>query len=371
MIVATALLENWMRRYYFDTEIDIGSSGVYSFSMAELKQLVGLSQEEIDGIVFDDSKTLGGTGLREAIAGRWGGGDAERVIATHGSSEAIFLTMHALVRPGDEVLVLDPVYQQFHSLAESAGGLCKPWPLRFEQKFAPDVEEAKRLIGDRTKMVVVNFPHNPTGASVSPAECEELVRAASRVGAYLVWDAAFSDITYDGPPLPDPSAGYERAVSLGTLSKSYGLPGLRLGWCLASREVLEQFVHLRDYLTLHLSPLVELVAQRVIERADALLDIRRREAHANRATLLAWAEENGELVEVVPPGGGVCVFPRLRGVSDVEAFCHRLAQEFKVLLVPGNCFGRPEHVRLGFGGRPPELSEGLSRLSGLLKTYAA
>jgi len=119
MEIASARLESWMRQYYFDTDIDIGSSGVQGYSLAEIRQLLGLSQTELDNIVFEDSRTLGAPELREAIARKWSDGDPERVMATHGSSEAIFLIMNALVRTGDEVLVLDPCYQQLYSIAEA------------------------------------------------------------------------------------------------------------------------------------------------------------------------------------------------------------------------------------------------------------
>ena len=368
--IAPALLEEWMREYYFKTEFDIGSSGVQSFSLGEIRELLGITQSELDNIVFDDSETLGGFGLRKAIAERYGNGDPERVIATHGSSEAIFLIMTALLNPGDEVVVLDPCYQQLFSIAKSIGCRLKFWPLRFENGFIPDVEEAKSLITARTRMVVVNFPHNPTGASLTSEQQEELVKATAAVGAYLVWDAAFAEITYDSARLPDP-VQYERSISMGTLSKSFGLPGLRVGWCLASADVLERFAKLRDYTILHLSPLIELIAQRTIEQAQVVVGERQRQANANLGILKVWCDEHRDFVEWIPPRGGVCSFPRLRRISDVETFCHRLARSYGVLLVPGSCFNKPFHVRLGFGGATPKLMEGLSRFSTLLKVTAA
>jgi len=368
--IAPALLEEWMREYYFKTEFDIGSSGVQSFSLGEIRELLGITQSELDNIVFDDSETLGGFGLRKAIAERYGNGDPERVIATHGSSEAIFLIMTALLNPGDEVVVLDPCYQQLFSIAKSIGCRLKFWPLHFENGFIPDVEEAKSLITERTRMVVVNFPHNPTGASLTSEQQEELVKATAAVGAYLVWDAAFAEITYDSARLPDP-VQYERSISMGTLSKSFGLPGLRVGWCLASADVLERFAKLRDYTILHLSPLIELIAQRTIEQAQVVVGERQRQANTNLGILKGWCDEHREFVEWIPPRGGVCSFPRLRRISDVETFCHRLARSYGVLLVPGSCFNKPFHVRLGFGGATPKLMEGLSRFSTLLKVTAA
>jgi capreomycidine synthase len=362
-----AQLEGWMRQYYFDTEIDIGSSGVQSFSLRELREMLGITTDDLDAVVFDDSCTLGGDGLRQAVATRWAHGRTESVMATHGSSEAIFLVMNALLNAGDEVIFLDPSYPQLFSIAESIGCRMQPWRLRFERQFAPDLEELKSLINARTRMVVVNFPHNPTGATLTPEAQRELVSAVARVGAYLVWDGAFTELVYERAPLPDPALTYERAVSLGTLSKAYGLPGLRVGWCVAAPAVLERMVHLRDYITLHLSPLVELIAQRAVERADLLLAERLPQARRNLDLLSAWAAAQGEGIEWARPQGGVSSFPRLPGVRDVRAFCHQAGQAGRVLLVPGHCFGHPRHVRLGFGGATGELEKGLARLSSLLK----
>lgn len=362
-----ALLEDWMRDFYFDTEIDIGSSGVEDWSMAEVRRFLDLSHEELDALVFHDSRTLGGPEIRQAVADRWGDGDPERAIATHGATEANFLVMAALLEKGDEVVVLDPIYQQLHSIAESLGCRMRRWPLRPENGFQPDLDDARKVIGPGTRMIVVNFPHNPTGATVTAEGQRELIGLASRAGAYLVWDMAFSDLVYESEPLPEPGASYDKGISMGTLSKAYGLPGLRVGWCLAAPEVLQRFIVVRDYLTLHLSPLVELIAARAIRRGDRLVEPRLRQARDNRERLRTWVEENAGLVSWVPPLGGVCAFPRLERVDDTIDFCRRFGEEDKVLLVPGEAFGAPGHVRLGFGGNPAQLGEGLRRLAGALR----
>ena len=361
-----ALLEDWMRDYYFDVEIDIGSSGVEDYSLSELRHLLGIAPEELDGIVFHDSRTLGGPEVRRAIAERWAGGQVERVIVTHGATEANFLTMNALLERDDEIVVLDPLYQQLHSIAETIGCRLVRWPLRFEEGFVPDLDVARRLIGPRTRMVVVNFPHNPTGATMTPDQQRELIELCARCGAYLVWDMAFADLIYDGSPLPDSGLFYERAVSMGTLSKAYGLPGLRLGWCLAHPDVLQRFIRIRDYLTLHLSPLVEMIAERAIRGGDLLLEPRKAQARKNRDLVERWIIDQQGRVDWVRPAGGVSAFPRLNGVSDVTDFCRRLSRTERVLLVPGTCFGFPQHVRLGFGGSTRSVEEGLQRLSGAL-----
>jgi capreomycidine synthase len=364
--IRPAQLERWMRKYYFETRIDIGSSGVESFTFGELRELIGLHEQDLDHILFDDSRTQGGSGLLEAIAKQFADGNSQRVMATHGSSEAIFMVMHALLRAGDEVVVLDPCYQQLYSIAESIGCQLKPWRLRFERQFIPDLDEARQIITSRTRMVVVNFPHNPTGVTVSVEQQKELISIAAESGAYLVWDAAFAQLTYDRPPLLEPGRWYDKSVTLGTLSKASGLPGLRVGWLIAQPEVIEHCIHLRDYLTLHLSPMIEFIAQRAIENTDKLVAARSNQARVNREIVAEWVNRQKEKVEWVCPESGVCAFPRLNSAANVEELCHRLAQQYGVLLVPGYCFNYPSHVRLGFGGPTDDLVEGLSILSGLL-----
>ena len=365
-----ALLEEWMRLYYFAVDADLGSSGVSDCSLAEVRALAGIGVEELDAVVFHDSQTLGGPGVRRAIARRWAGGDVDRVMVTHGSTEAIFLLMNALLRPGDEVVVLDPVYPGLGDVVRAMGCRLVPWTLRWERGWRPDPGELDGAVTARTRMIVVNFPHNPTGATLTPGEQDALLAVAARAGAWLLWDGAFADLTYDAPPLPDPSPRYERAVSLGTLSKGYGLPGLRVGWCLAAPEVLERMTRVRDYTTLHLSPLVELVAERVIDAADLVLERKRAVARRNRQRVQRWMDEQGGAITWTPPAGGVCGFPRLHEVADVEAFCHALAREQRVMLVPGTCFGTPGHARLGFGGATEVLEEGLGRLAEALRPAA-
>ncbi|MGH3761084.1 capreomycidine synthase [Actinophytocola sp.] len=364
MHVDVALLEEWMRRYYFDTDIDIGSSGAGTFSFEQVRRLTGLTLEDLDRVRFDDSQTLGGFGVRAAVAERSTGGDLDRVMVTHGSSEANFLVMHALLEPGDEVVVLDPAYQQLHGICTAIGCRLRRWRLRPEDGFAPDLAALRHLVTERTRMVVVNFPHNPTGVSLHPEQQRELVEIVAGSQAYLVWDAAFAEITYDAPPLPPPDF-YPRAVTLGTLSKNYGLPGLRVGWCLAAPEVLSRCVRMRDYVSLHLSPLVELIAQRVIAEADRFVANRRELAATNLDVLEKWVADHDPGARMTRPAGGVCAFVEFPAAADLAETCRGLAERQRVLLIPGRCFGPAydHYARLGFGGPSDELETGLRRVS--------
>jgi aspartate/methionine/tyrosine aminotransferase len=150
------------------------------------------------------------------------------------------------------------------------------------------------------------------------------------------------------------------------LSKAYGLPGLRVGWCIAPPDVVTACASVRDYTTLALSPMVELVALRAVQNADALLQPRLTQARHNLGLLDEWMSAHKDRVSWVRPEAGVVAFPRLLDVPAVDDLCHRLMREHGVLLVPGTCFGRPGHVRIGFGGATHELVQGLSALSQLI-----
>jgi capreomycidine synthase len=364
-----ALLEDWLRDRYFVATADLSSSGVEPWSFGELRAVVGLDPADLDAVRFTDSASLGDERLRAAIADRFTGGAAARVMVTHGSSEGIFLVMNALLDPGDHVVVVEPAYHALTDVAAAIGCDVTPWRLRADENFRPDLDALARLLTPRSRMVVVNLPHNPTGATVSAAQQRELVELVRGNGSFLVWDGAFTELTYDATPLPDPTGWYERAISFGTLSKAYGLPGLRVGWCLADPGLFQRVLPLRDRLTLAISPLVELVATQVVRHADALLADRLRPAARNRRTLRDWAATMPDLVELPPPTAGVTAFPRLL-VGDVDAFCTSLFDAEGVLLVPGSCFGHPDRVRLGYGGNTRDFELGLEKVGALLRKVA-
>jgi capreomycidine synthase len=366
MRLAPARLEQWYRDHPPDTLVDLSSSGVAPYSFAELRRLAGFEQEELDALVLGDSTSLGGAGIRRALADRFAGGDASRVMATSGSNEAIFLLLSTLLEPGDEVVVLEPAYHTLASVPALAGARLRTIPLGGEGAFVVDIDLLCEAVAGGARAVVVNFPHNPTGVTLSAEEERRLVDAVEDAGAYLVWDAAFAELTHDGPPLPDPAVLSPNSLSVGTLSKAYGLPGLRVGWCVGPPDLLTATIGLHDATTLFLSPLVEALAERVLDNAERFLRPRFAAARRNLQLLEQWVAEHPELVRWTAPRGGVCAFPFLPLVDDVESFCRRIAVEAGVLLVPGTAFGRPGHVRLGFGGLAKEFEEGLDRLGDAL-----
>ncbi|MEV8638674.1 capreomycidine synthase [Streptosporangium sp. NPDC051023] len=367
--ISPALLEDWLRERYFTLPVDISSSGVQNYSLGQLRDILGITMRDLDRVEFRDSPSVGCLPLREVIAERFGEGRAETVMVTHGSTEALFLALAAIISPGDEIVVLQPVYHSLYSIAETLGARLRVWRLDPEDGFTPDLDRFRDLLNERTRAVLVNFPHNPTGATLSAAAYEEFLALIARRGCYLLWDGAFTELVYDGPPLPDPRERLERAVSVGTLSKAYGLPGLRVGWCLAPTELLTTMIKVRDYVSICTSPLAEFLATAVLRDGDRVVGRRLRQAAVNREILCAWALDNQEHIELPLPHGGVSAFPAVRGVADVREICGDLEAR-GVLIVPGFCFGYPDRMRIGFGGPTDVLNAGLLAISQVVRGTA-
>ncbi len=367
MQLEKALLEDWMRTFYFNTLYDLGSSGVKNFSIKELFDFIGLKSSDLETIILNDSETFGNSELRQSIANRWGDGDLSSVLVGNGSNEVIFIMLSTLLSRSDEVIILKPIYHTLGKLAESICGNVKEWVLEPSENFQPNLNNLKKLVSSKTKMIIVNFPHNPSGVSLSTSELDDLINVASQVGAFLVWDAAFQEIVFDGVHLKNPYLSYNKTVYIGTVSKCYGLAGLRLGWCISDPKIIERCDRIKDYTSLYVSPLNEFIGIHAIENIDKLLSIIVPHINKNYQTLSLWLTEHNDKINGALPRGGVSAFLKILGCDDTQDFCIKLAREKKTLLVPGKCFGHPEFVRLGFGALPQNFQEGLNNLSHLLR----
>ncbi|MEV6412982.1 capreomycidine synthase [Kribbella sp. NPDC051718] len=365
--VPAAALEDWFRVRYFDARVDISSSGVHPYTLGEVRELTGTTAEELDELAFRDSPSSGQEKLRTALSKRFEPGPGHEPLVCNGSTEAILLAVSALdLGAGDEVVVTTASYHALTALAASAGATLVRWELDLTGG-RPDLDALRSLVGPRTRAVVLNFPHNPSGITLTAAEYDELLAIVGSSDAYLLWDAAFAELVHDAEPLPDPSRTIERCVSFGTLSKAYGLPGLRVGWCIAPSTLARELVRMRDYVTLNTSPLLEEIAARVVENADAVLGPRLAEVRANRATVVDWLAAHRDIVAGFAPGGGVTFFPQVLGVENTRPLCEVLADEHGVLTVPGDCFDHPDRIRLGFGAPGPDVAAGLDVLARVIR----
>ena len=361
-------VERWFAKYEFTTEINIAESCVKPLTPAELCAIAGL---DVAGLLGDEPigyvDAAGSPGLRTLISGMYPGSGPEEVLVTHGAIEANFVLHSALVEPGDIVICQFPAYQQLFEVARSRGADVRFWRLRPEDGFLPSIDDLRALAKGRVRLIVLNSPHNPTGVVLDTARLREIIDIADRCGAMVHVDEVYHGIFYR-PPVPTARALDPRVIVTSSMSKAYGLPGVRLGWVSAPAGVIDACVVVRDYTSICPSYLSERVSSTVLERRDAFLARSLSLANTNFNLVKEWMAANSEFVSWVPPEGGVVCFPAYASPLRSEPFCSRLAEERGVLLVPGTCFDTEGRFRLGFGYGTEKLREGLSRLGSFFGT---
>lgn len=357
-----APLEDWYRNNYFNNEIDISGSGVEDYTFQEIQKIAGFSFGELDNYRISDAQTVGSQAIRTLLAEQFGTGDPGMAMVTNGANEGLQLVVRALLGEGDELITLGPCYHCHDKIAESMGCVVKKWNLSKLDDFALDIAQLESLISQETKALCLNFPHNPTGKTISQEMLDRIVELARQNDVFLIWDAVFQELVYDRPPLVDPIHSYLKTVTLGTFSKAYGAPGLRFGWVIGPTEVVAACVRQKDYGNLFVAPLVEFAAEKMLEKLDLFSRPRLIQAAENRKTVQQWLKETASDISWSQPEGGVCGLIKLpEHVNDIE-FCTQLLEKTGVLLVPGRCFDMPGHARLGFGGNSQKLIKGLSYL---------
>lgn len=304
--------------------------------------------------------------LIEAIAERYGVG-ADRVATGGGAAGANFLALAALVRPGDAVLVESPGYDPLGGAARLLGAEVHTFERTFEQGWALDPERVATALTPRTRAVVVTNPHNPSGVHADAATLDAVAEVAASVHARVIVDEVYLEALTDVDTTPA-AVRSERFVSTSSLTKCFGLAGLRLGWILADPETTERARRARDVVDGNGPSPSESLAALAFRNADRLIERARSILQPNGRLLRDFVEGRDELTWVRPAGGAVA-FPRLAGVDDTSAFVQLAQDEFEVGLVAGRFFGAPRHFRVAIGGKPEMVRGGLDALGRALDAH--
>ena len=297
--------------------------------------------------------------LVEAIAARYGV-SPEMVASAQGASGANFLVYLALVQPGDDVLVERPGYDPLMGAVERLGGRVTRFDRRFEDGYRLDPEAIRHAVTPRTRLIVITNTHNPTGVMAREEDLDEVGRVAEEVGARVLVDEVYLD-SVPGPARRPAAARAPVFITTSSLTKSYGLAGLRCGWVIASPDVAERVHRARDIVDGTGSFPAERLSALAFAHLDCLAARARSILDPNLARVRAFLATRGDLA-CVQPDGGTTVFPRLRRCADASSFVDRLAAEHDTGVVPGHFFQAPAHFRVGFCGTPGTLEEGLKRL---------
>jgi aspartate/methionine/tyrosine aminotransferase len=353
MRLADFELERFFARHEFSAPYLLCASDVEGYPMADLLALAdGETRALWDGLRLGYTESAGHPLVRAAIAALYEDVTPDEVLVFAGAEEAIFVTANVALSPGDHAIVVWPAYQSLHEVARSVGADVSLHELHESEGWAIDIARLRGQLTPRTRLIVVNAPHNPTGMLADEATLRSLVHLAADAGATLLSDEVYRFLERD--PADRLPAGVDlgrHVVSLGVMSKSFALAGLRIGW-LATHDgaLLERAVRLKDYTTICSSAPSEILALIALRAREAVLARSRSIVEANLALLDPFFDRWVGTVSWIRPRGGSIGFPRLRAGLDVERFADELLGTEGVLIAPGSVFGHPgNHFRLGFG----------------------
>lgn len=351
-------LENYFSKWEFTARYHLAASDIESFSIAELLQLANdTERERFASLWLGYTQTWGAPALREQIAATYEQAGARDVLCFAGAEEGVYVAMRVLLKPGDHAIVVVPNYQAAETLPLQ---ICEVTGVALDAtaNWSLDVDQLIDQIRPGTRLISINFPNNPTGALIPRSDFDALVEVCDKKGIYLFSDEVYRLMEHDeSHRLPQAADVLERGVSLNVMSKSYGLPGLRIGWIACrDREVLHAMERYKHYLSICNSGPSEQLAIIALQARDQIVARNRALLADNRDLLDAFFGQYQELFDWRAPDAGCVAFPRYTG-GDTNAFCERLVQNAGVLLLPPKLFRSelmatpPDRFRIGFGRR--------------------
>ena len=363
-----------MTRHETHVKYDIAESGILPMTTAELLDMLppadrAAALDRLLALPLSYSEARGTEELRGLLAATYARGDAEHILVTTGAIEANFLLFNELLNPGDHVIAPYPAYQQLYSVPRAIGCDVSLWKVGPETGYQYDVDALERLVTSRTRLIVVNTPHNPTGAMLSPADARRVYALAESVGATILGDEAYRWLAVPGgaefaTPFFDMG---EHGISVGTLSKPFGLPGLRIGWIAGPPDLVRRCWGLRDYITLSPGKLNDALACIAVSHRERVVERNTRIITANLSTATTFMAEHAPILSWTPPRGGLLALIKYDLPMPSLELADKLAVERSVMLAPGSAFGYEHHLRLGIGQTPEIFEEGLKRAGALFE----
>ncbi len=364
-------MERWQSTWEHRVEFNLSESGVHPLSTRELLEMGGdegtALADELLEIRHGYGQSNGSDELRSRIAALYDDADESGILVTVGGAEANFAALWRMLDEGQDWAAILPTYMQIPGLVRNLGGDLHPVRLRESEGWQPDPDEVGRAFAEGARVLLVTNPSNPTGVRLDEERRSAIVEHAARHGAWIVADEVYSGAEVDGRTTPSFHGQYPRVVVTQSLSKAYGLPGLRIGWAVASPEVAADLWARTDYTTITPATLSDRLATLALEPTvrARILERTRRIISANRERLAQWVQGQGDRFSYHPPEAGAIAFLRYRGSVGSSEVAERLRVEESVLIVPGDQFGMDGFLRIGFGNPAPELDEALGRISSL------
>ncbi len=361
-------MERMMSKWENVVEYNLSESGVHPVKLTELVDDPALV-EELLATELNYPQANGLVELRENIAALYPGASPDNILVTVGCAEANYITLHTLLAPGDEMVMMLPNYMQIWGIAHNYGVQVKSFHLKEERGWAPDLDELNEVVSPRTKLIAVCNPNNPTGYILTQQEMDAVVAAAERVGAWLLADEVYSGAEHlTDTETPSFWGRYDRVLAMNSLSKAYGLPGLRIGWVVGPADTVDQIWARHEYTTISTTVLSNKLASHALSPQVRPRLIQRTRDYIRRGypILDGWLEGHEGLFTLVPPQAAAIAFVRYHMDINSTEFVNRLMREKSALVVPGDHFGLDHSLRISYGLSPDYLTAGLDRIHDLI-----
>ena len=363
-------VEEWMNAYEEGARYNIAETCVNSVSLDELFSLTGTDKERFLKDLCSRRLTyghiFGAPQFKEGICRLYRTVSPEDVVTTHGAAGANHHVFYSLVEPGDRVISIMPTYQQLYSIPEAYGADLQLLTLREENGFLPDLEELRALVNEKTRLICINNPNNPTGALMSEELLRSIAEIARSVGAYVMCDEVYRHLTQKDEWCPSIADLYEKGISVSSMSKVFSLAGIRLGWIAThDKEAVRALLTHRDYNHISCGMIDEAVAGIALTHADALLERSRSIVRENLAILDEWVG-NTPLVHYVKPQAGTTALVYYDLPVPSYEFCLDLYEKTGAFVTPGDCFEQPRSMRIGYACAKQDLIDGLAAITAYL-----
>ena len=363
------LMERMMSKFEQDVEYNLSESGVHPLS---LRELLNGDPDQISSLLstnLDYPHVNGIPQLRENIATLYDGANLNNVLVTVGAAEANFITIRTLLSAEDEIVIMLPNYMQVWGIAKNDGLTIRTFRLHEERSWALDLDELEAVVTPNTKLIAVCNPNNPTGYILSEVEMDAIVAAAAQAKAWILTDEVYRGAERSaGDPSSSFYGRYENVIATGSLSKAYGLPGLRTGWAVGPPEVIDDLWARHEYVTISATALANKLAAIALSPEVRPRLIRRTRQYIRKgcSILRDWMDSHEDTFHLTPPSAAAIAFARYRLDINSTDFTERLRKEKSVLIVPGDHFGMDHFVRISFGLPHGYLSAALDRIHELI-----
>lgn len=361
-------MERWQSTWENRVEYNLAESGVHPLRLDEVLNgdTAGLMNQSLGY-----PQTNGTEELRKTIAAMYPKAGPEDVLVTNGSSEANFVAFWSFLERGGEVVVMLPNYMQIWGLAKTMRAKVRSFWLRErEGDWFTDLVALRKIVSKKTKLIAVCNPNNPTGAVMDEGTVDGICKIAKKTGAWIVSDEVYQGAELDGKETPTFWGRHDKVIVTNGLSKAYGLPGLRIGWAIAGKELASKLWSYHDYTTICPTALSDYIARKVLqpETRTKILGRTRTILRANLPILKDWVHQHRDCLSFVPPKAGAIAYVKYSLKINSTKLAERLLREKSTLIVPGDHFGMDHYVRIGYGAAQGYLMAGLGRIGDLLST---